>query len=274
MNIFFTKTNYKFAKNANKSNSAVLTFIPDTLNMKKTALITGATSGIGMATAIRFASEGINLILCGRRDERLLELKKKLQPKVDVHTLCFDVSDKKATFAAISNLPPEFSTIDILINNAGNAYGLDSIESGKIADWEFMIDINLKGLLYVSKAVLQNMMKNNSGHIINIGSTAAKNVYKKGNVYCATKHSVDALTKGMRIDLKEHGIKVGSIHPGLTETEFSKVRFHGNKEKADEVYNNVISLKPEDLADIIHFVISRPYHINISDLVAMPISQN
>lgn len=242
--------------------------------MRKTALITGATSGIGRATAIRFAKEGINLIVCGRREDRLIELQKELNSTVNVHILCFDVRDKEATFSSISNLPPEYQKIDILINNAGNAYGLDSIESGETDDWEAMIDINLKGLLYVSKAVLKSMIKSQSGHIINIGSTSAKSVYKKGNVYCATKHSVDALTKGMRIDLKEHGIKVGAVHPGLTETEFSEVRFHGDKERADKVYEEVISLKPEDLADIIHFVISRPYHVNISDLVAMPISQD
>jgi 3-hydroxy acid dehydrogenase/malonic semialdehyde reductase len=243
-------------------------------NMSKTALITGATSGIGKATAIRFAEEGIDLIICGRREERLLQLKNELGSKVKVHVLCFDVRDKKATHASISNLPIEFSNIDILINNAGNAYGLDSIESGSIDDWESMIDINIKGLLYVSKAVLNYMMEKKSGHIINVGSTAAKSVYKKGNVYCASKHSVDALTKGMRIDLKEHGIKVGVVHPGLTDTEFSEVRFHGDKVKADEVYNDVITLKAEDLADIIYFVVSRPYHVNISDLVAMPITQD
>jgi NADP-dependent 3-hydroxy acid dehydrogenase YdfG len=242
--------------------------------MKKIALITGATSGIGKATAIRFAEEGIDLILCGRRKDRLVELQNNLNTKANVHILCFDVQDKVATNSAISNLPTEFSSIDILINNAGNAYGLDSIETGELEDWEAMININLKGLLYVSKAVLKYMVANKSGHIINIGSTAAKSVYKKGNVYCATKHSIDALTKGMRIDLKEHGIKVGAVHPGLTETEFSEVRFHGDKEKAQEVYKKSNPLQPEDLADIIHFVISRPYHVNISDLVAMPISQD
>lgn len=242
--------------------------------MKKIALITGATSGIGKATAIRFAEEGIDLILCGRRKDRLVELQNNLNTKANVHILCFDVQDKVATNSAISNLPTEFSSIDILINNAGNAYGLDSIENGELEDWEAMININLKGLLYVSKAVLKYMVANKSGHIINIGSTAAKSVYKKGNVYCATKHSIDALTKGMRIDLKEHGIKVGAVHPGLTETEFSEVRFHGDKEKAQEVYKKSNPLQPEDLADIIHFVISRPYHVNISDLVAMPIYQD
>lgn len=242
--------------------------------MSKNALITGATSGIGKATAIRFAKEGINLVLCGRRKNRLEELQKELSLLVKVEILCFDVRDKEAVKKNLVELPSGFSTIDILINNAGNAYGLDSFESGNMDDWEAMIDINIKGLLYVSNAIVKHMMIQKSGHIINIGSTAAKTVYKKGNVYCASKHSIDALTKGMRVDLKEHGIKVGIVHPGLTRTEFSEVRFHGDVETAAKVYEDVISLEPEDLADIIHFVVTRPYHVNISDLVAMPISQN
>ena len=241
--------------------------------MKKTALITGATSGIGLATAIRFAEEGINLILCGRRKERLLSIQHQLISKVNVHVLSFDVQDKKSVLKAISSIPNDFSAIDILINNAGNAYGLDSFEEGDFNDWDSMIDINLRGLLYVSKAIIKSMIQNKSGHIINIGSTAGKLVYPKGNVYCATKHAVDALTKGMRVDLKEHGIKVGVVHPGLTETEFSEVRFHGDKERANKVYKDIDALQPEDLADIIYFVVSRPYHVNISDLVAMPIQQ-
>ena len=241
--------------------------------MKKTALITGATSGIGLATAIRFAEEGINLILCGRRKDRLLSIQHQLSSKVNVHVLSFDVQDKKSVLKAISSIPNDFSVIDILINNAGNAYGLDSFEEGDFNDWDSMIDINLRGLLYVSKAIIKSMIQNKSGHIINIGSTAGKRVYPKGNVYCATKHAVDALTKGMRVDLKEHGIKVGVVHPGLTETEFSEVRFHGDKERANKVYKDIDALQPEDLADIIYFVVSRPYHVNISDLVAMPIQQ-
>jgi|TARA_B110000261_G_scaffold102242_1_gene115104 3-hydroxy acid dehydrogenase/malonic semialdehyde reductase len=241
--------------------------------MKKTALITGATSGIGLATAIRFAEEGINLILCGRRKDRLLSIQHQLSSKVNVHVLSFDVQDKKSVLKAISSIPNDFSVIDILINNAGNAYGLDSFEEGDFNDWDSMIDINLRGLLYVSKAIIKSMIQNKSGHIINIGSTAGKLVYPKGNVYCATKHAVDALTKGMRVDLKEHGIKVGVVHPGLTETEFSEVRFHGDKERANKVYKDIDALQPEDLADIIYFVVSRPYHVNISDLVAMPIQQ-
>lgn len=242
--------------------------------MKKIALITGATSGIGKATAIRFAKEGIDLILCGRRKDRLESLQAELESKVSVHIQSFDLQKKEEVNTAISQLPKEFSSIDILINNAGNAYGLDSFDEGDFQDWDSMIDVNLKGLLYVSKAVVKTMMNRKSGHIINIGSTSAKQVYKKGNVYCATKHAVDALTKGMRIDLKEYGIKVGAIHPGLTQTEFSEVRFHGDKKRAENVYKDVISLQPEDLADIIHFVVSRPYHVNISDLIAMPISQD
>lgn len=242
--------------------------------MSKNALITGATSGIGKATAIRFAKEGINLIICGRRKDRLEELQKELSSLVKVEILCFDVRDKEAVKKNLTKLPASFLTIDVLINNAGNAYGLDSFESGDMDDWDAMIDINVKGLLYVSNAVVQHMMNQKSGHVINIGSTAAKTVYKKGNVYCASKHSIDALTKGMRIDLKEHGIKVGIVHPGLTHTEFSEVRFHGDAKTAAKVYEDVVSLNPEDLADIIHFVVTRPYHVNISDLVAMPITQN
>jgi NADP-dependent 3-hydroxy acid dehydrogenase YdfG len=242
--------------------------------MIKTALITGATSGIGKATATRFADEGINLILCGRRLDRLKVIQEELGEKVKVHILAFDVRDKEEVAKLIDGLPEEFSNIDVLINNAGNAYGLDSFENGDLDDWESMMDINVKGLLYVSKAVIKKMMPRKSGHIINIGSTAAKTVYAKGNVYCASKHAVDALTKGMRVDLKEHNIKVGAVHPGFTKTEFSEVRFHGDKERADKVYSDIVSLEPEDLADIIHFVISRPYHVNISDLVAMPITQD
>lgn len=240
--------------------------------MKKTAFITGATSGIGRATAHEFAKHGINLVLCGRRQERLDTIKSALERQTDVHTLNFDVRDKDATFKAIDSLPSEFATIDILINNAGNAHGLDFIQDGDIDDWDAMMDINVKGLLYVSKAIIPQMSERRSGHIINIGSSAGKEVYPKGNVYCASKHAVDAITKGMRIDLNPFGIKVCAINPGLVETEFSQVRFKGDA-IADGVYKGYKALQPEDIAEIIHFAITRPAHVNIADLLVFPTAQ-
>lgn len=239
----------------------------------KTALITGATSGIGKSTAIALAKHGMNLILCGRRKDRLEQLQKELSHHVDVHTLCFDVREKETVLAAIESLPKAFSTIDILINNAGNAHGLDPIQTGSIEDWDAMIDINVKGLLYVSKAVIPKMIDQKSGHIINIGSIAGKEVYPNGNVYCASKHAVDAINRGMLLDLNKYGIKVGAIHPGLVETEFSNVRFKGDDERADKVYKGFDPLAPEDIADIIAFVVTRPYHVNISDLIVLPTAQ-
>ncbi|MBT8283222.1 MAG: SDR family NAD(P)-dependent oxidoreductase [Muriicola sp.] len=240
---------------------------------QKTAFITGATSGIGRATAELFASNGINLVLCGRRQTKLDALQESLKTKTKVHTLNFDVRDKEAVETAIQSLPEDFASIDILVNNAGNAHGLDPIQSGDLADWDAMIDINVKGLLYVSKAILPGMIRRKSGHIINIGSTAGKEVYPRGNVYCASKHAVDAINQGMRLDLNEYGIRVGAVNPGLVETEFSEVRFKGDEEKAKKVYQGYQPLKAEDIADIIHFVITRPYHVNIADLVVMPTAQ-
>ena len=234
--------------------------------MKKTALITGATSGIGRATAHEFAKHGINLILCGRRQERLDSVQKALSRETDVYTLNFDVRDRKQTFEAIASLPKEFQKIDILINNAGNAHGLDPIQTGSLDDWDAMMDINVKGLLYVSKAIIPGMTERNSGHIINIGSSAGKEVYPNGNVYCGSKHAVLAITEGMRIDLNPFGIKVGAINPGLVETEFSEVRFKGDS-KADNVYKGYKALQPEDVADVIYFAISRPAHVNIADVL-------
>ncbi|NJB36934.1 SDR family NAD(P)-dependent oxidoreductase [Croceivirga sp. JEA036] len=242
--------------------------------MEKTVLITGATSGIGKETAKYFAHKGnFKLILCGRRTERLESLMQELSPKTAVTTLSFDVRDKKAVFHAIENLPDAFSEIDILINNAGNAHGLDPIQRGSIDDWDAMLDINVKGLLYVSKAVMPQMVARRAGHIIHIGSTAGKEVYPNGNVYCASKHAVDAINKGMRLDLNQYGIRVGAINPGLVATEFSEVRFKGDEERASKVYQGYQPLKPEDIADIIHFVVTRPYHVNIADLVVMPTAQ-
>tara|TARA_A100001391_G_scaffold184605_1_gene152598 strand:+ start:193 stop:954 length:762 start_codon:yes stop_codon:yes gene_type:complete len=239
----------------------------------KTAFITGATSGIGMATARLFAENGLKLILCGRREERLKSLSEELSKITEVHTLKFDIRNKEAVFAAVQSLPEEFTTIDILINDAGNAHGMDTIDEGNIDDWDAMLDINVKGLLYVSKAILPKMMERKSGHIINIGSTAGKEVYPKGNVYCASKHAVDAINQGMRLDLNGKGIKVGAINPGLVQTEFSEVRFKGDSEKAEKVYQGYTPLKPEDVADIIWFAVTRPPHVNIADLTVMCLDQ-
>ena len=234
--------------------------------MSRTALITGATSGIGRATAYEFTKHGLKLILCGRRQERLDIIKKELSALTDVITLNFDVRDKNTTLEAIANLPEEFKTIDILINNAGNAHGLDPIQSGNLDDWDAMMDINVKGLLYVSKAIIPQMTERKSGHIINIGSSAGKEVYPKGNVYCGSKHAVVAITEGMRIDLNPFGIKVTAINPGLVETEFSKVRFK-NDPIADTVYKGYKALQPEDIAEAIYFAVSRPPHVNIADIL-------
>ncbi|WP_179352877.1 SDR family NAD(P)-dependent oxidoreductase [Winogradskyella vidalii] len=234
--------------------------------MKKTALITGATSGIGRATAYEFAKHGINLVLCGRRQERLNTIQEALSDIVNVHTLNFDVRDKAETLKAIASLPQEFKQIDILINNAGNAHGLDPIQNGDLDDWDAMIDINVKGLLYVSKAIIPGMTERQSGQIINIGSSAGKEVYPNGNVYCGSKHAVLAITEGMRIDLNPFEIKVGAINPGLVETEFSEVRFKGDA-IANNVYKGYKALQAEDVAEVIYFAVSRPAHVNIADVL-------
>ncbi len=239
----------------------------------KIALITGATSGIGRATAYLFAESGAKLILCGRRQERLQNISKELTHKTEVHILQFDIRDKEAVFKNIENLPKAFSNIDILINNAGNAHGLDPFQNGNTDDWDAMLDINVKGLLYMSKAVLPVMLKNKSGHIINIGSTAGKEVYPNGNVYCASKYAVDAINQGIRLDLNGKGIRVGAINPGLVETEFSEVRFKGDTDRAEKVYQNFTPLRPEDIADIILFAVTRPPHVNIADLTVMCLDQ-
>ncbi len=239
------------------------------------ALITGATSGIGKSTAIEFAKNGYNLIITGRREERLLEMKTSLEKdhSTKVLTLCFDVREEKEVDAAIKSIPGDFKTIDILVNNAGLAAGLSTIQDGKLAHWEQMIDTNIKGLLYVTKHVSQIMIANKKGHIINVGSIAGKEVYANGNVYCATKHAVDALNKGMRIDLLPHGIKVSAVNPGMVETEFSIVRFDGDEERAKKVYENIVPLKPEDIAETIYWMASRPAHVNINDIIIMPTIQ-
>lgn len=239
----------------------------------KTALITGATSGIGKATAEIFAKNNINLILCGRRNQRLIALKNQLSKITNVTILQFDVSKKSEVFNAIQSLPKEFQKIDILINNAGNAHGLSTIQDGSIDDWDAMIDINVKGLLYVSKAILPQMVERNTGFVVNIGSIAGKEVYPNGNVYCASKYAVNALNKAMRLDLNKHNIRVSAIHPGAVETEFSEVRFKGDKQKAANVYKGFNALQAQDIAEIIYFVISRPAHVNIEDLIVYPTAQ-
>lgn len=238
-----------------------------------TAFITGATSGIGKATAELFAKNNINLILCGRRKERLEELQNELLELTNVTTLQFDVRNKEDVFKAVESLPSEFQKIDILINNAGNAHGLSTIQDGSVDDWDAMLDINVKGLLYVSKAILPQMVERNSGFVVNIGSIAGKEVYPNGNVYCASKHAVNALNKAMRIDLNKHNIRVSGIHPGAVETEFSEVRFKGDVDKAKNVYKGFDALQAKDIAEIIHFVITRPVHVNIEDLVVYPTAQ-
>jgi NADP-dependent 3-hydroxy acid dehydrogenase YdfG len=239
----------------------------------RTALITGATSGIGQATARVFAKNGIRLILCGRREDRLNSIASELKQLTAVHTLLFDVRDRDTVFEKLKQLPEEFSEIDVLINNAGNAHGMETIENGNMDDWDAMLDINVKGLLYMSKAVLPKMIARKSGHIINIGSTAGKEVYPKGNVYCASKFAVDAINQGMRIDLNGKGIKVGAINPGLVATEFSEVRFKGDIERAYKVYQGFTPLQAEDIADIIWFAVTRPPHVNIADLTVMCLDQ-
>jgi len=243
--------------------------------MSEIALITGATSGIGAACAQVFAREGYNLILTGRRQERLEKLAAALtnQFKVKVFTLTFDIRDREQVNEKLEALPAEWQEIAILVNNAGLSLGLDPIQNGNIEDWETMIDTNIKGLLYVSRKVSAWMISQRKGHIINIGSIAAKEVYANGNVYCATKHAVDALNKGMRIDLLPYEIKVTAVHPGFTATEFSEVRFKGDTQKATHVYEGYLPLKAEDIAESIWFAASRPAHVNVSDLLIMPSAQ-
>jgi len=240
---------------------------------KRIALITGATSGIGEATARILAANQFQLILCGRRKDRLQKLADELKAKTEITTLSFEVRNQKEVAASIDSLPPAWKEIDVLINNAGNAHGLDPIQTGSVDDWDAMMDINVKGLLYVTKAVLPVMVNRNAGHIINIGSIAGKEVYGNGNVYCASKFAVDALTKGMRIDLNAHSIKVTAIHPGLVETEFSLVRFKGDEQRAATVYKGFEPLQAKDIADLILFALTRPPHVVIADLVVLPTAQ-
>jgi NADP-dependent 3-hydroxy acid dehydrogenase YdfG len=243
--------------------------------MKKIALITGATSGIGRATALLLAENGYSLILTGRRIELLDNLKKEIEVKykADVLPLAFDIQDKAQVDSAINNLHERWKKIDVLINNAGLAAGLSHVQDGLEDDWERMIDTNIKGLLYITRRVAPMMAERKSGHIINIGSIAGTEVYENGNVYCATKHAVDALSKAMRVDLLKENVKVSQVRPGMVETEFSLVRYHGDEEKAKKVYDGVTPLFAEDIAQTILFVLTRPAHVNINDIVVTPTQQ-
>jgi 3-hydroxy acid dehydrogenase / malonic semialdehyde reductase len=243
--------------------------------MNKIALITGATSGIGEACARLFAAQNYHLIMTGRRQDRLKVLANELSGKyaVKVETLNFDVRNLKEVTAKLESLSQEWRNVDVLINNAGLSQGLDPIDKGSIDDWDTMIDTNIKGLLYVTRIVSGWMVERKSGHIVNLGSIAGKETYANGNVYCATKHAVDSLNKAMRIDLLPYHIKVTGIHPGAVETEFSEVRFKGDKERAKKVYEGFDALTAQDIADVIWYSVSLPAHVNINDLVIMPTAQ-
>ncbi|MCC5944607.1 MAG: SDR family NAD(P)-dependent oxidoreductase [Bernardetiaceae bacterium] len=242
--------------------------------MKNTiALITGASSGIGYATAVCFAENGIDIIVCGRRMERLENLWKEYENKVNVLPLAFDITNPAEVKNAIATLPKEWKNIDILVNNAGNAHGLAPIHEGDIADWEAMIDTNVKGLLYVSRAVIPNMVKRKAGHVVNLGSIAGTESYAQGNVYCASKHAVAALSEAMRIDLHAHGIRVSEVKPGLVETEFSLVRFKGDADLAAKTYEGYEPLQAQDIAELIYFIVTRPARVNIADALILPAAQ-
>ncbi|MFD2513683.1 SDR family NAD(P)-dependent oxidoreductase [Pontibacter locisalis] len=240
--------------------------------MARIAFVTGATSGIGWATAVELAKNGYHIIATGRRTERLEELKQEIT-NMPVYTLAFDVRDKDAVQQAVNSLPEEWQQIEVLINNAGNAHGLAPFQEGSLEDWDAMMDINVKGLLYVSHAVLPLMQKQKKGHIINIGSIAGKEVYPNGNVYCASKHAVDAISKAMRIDLVQEGIKVSEVNPGLVETEFSEVRFKGDTARAASVYKGYQALQAQDIAELISFIVTRPAHVNLAEVLVLPTAQ-
>ena len=239
------------------------------------ALITGATSGFGRAIALKFAEHGWDVIIAGRRENRLEDLKHLILDTYDVKvfTLSFDVRNREAVEEELNALPHFWKEIDVLVNNAGLAAGLSTIQEGDINDWDQMIDTNVKGLLYVSRTVLPWMIARKQGHVINIGSTAGKDAYANGNVYCGTKFAVDAITKSMRIDLLPHQIKVTAVNPGAAETEFSLVRFKGNAEKAKAVYNGIEALQADDIAEIVWFAASRPKHVVLNDIVVTPLAQ-
>jgi len=241
----------------------------------KTAFVTGVTSGFGYAFALRLARLGYQLIITGRRAGRLTELSEKIKTEygVNVFPLCFDVRDNEQCIKAVASIPDEFKTIDLLVNNAGLAAGAAPFDECDTYDFERMIDTNVKGLLYITKLIVPRMIEQKSGQIVNISSIAGIEVYPNGTVYCASKHAVNAITKGLRIDLIKHGIKVSSISPGLVETEFSIVRYHGDTEKAKAVYTGLIPLNAEDIADALEFIVSRPDHVNIIDIQINPKQQ-
>lgn len=241
--------------------------------MKRLALITGATSGIGLATAKLFANANIDLIVCGRNKNKLQQLEQELSQKVSVVSLCFDVSKNAEVISAINSLNDKCKQIDILINCAGNAHGLSSIENGDTADWDKMIDANVKGLLYVSKMIMPLMVAKNSGHIVNISSVAGKYTYQNGAVYCASKKAVEAISEGMRLDLTQYGIKVTNIAPGAVKTDFSLVRFKGDEERAAKVYEGFNPINPEDVADAILYAINAPANVTIADIVLYAAAQ-
>lgn len=241
--------------------------------MNKTALVTGASSGIGKAVSKALFALGYNIVICGRRKGKLEGLKKELGDESRVHILLFDVRERTEVLRQIAELPERFQEIDLLVNNAGNAHGLDPFQKGDLDDWDKMIDTNVKGLLYVSKAVVPGMAERKGGMIINIGSIAGKEVYPMGNVYSASKFAVDAINQGMRLDLHSLGIRVGAINPGLVETEFSEVRFKGDNEKAGKVYQGYSPLQAEDIADLVKFMATRPAHVNIADVLILPTDQ-
>jgi 3-hydroxy acid dehydrogenase / malonic semialdehyde reductase len=243
--------------------------------MKRIALITGATSGIGEAAALLLARNNFNIIITGRRGNLLKKVGEKIESETnsEVIELCFDIRKHPEVIRALDTIPDEWKKIDVLVNNAGLAAGLDRFNEGNLDDWEQMIDTNIKGLIYISREISGWMIKQGSGHIINIGSIAGKEVYDKGNVYCATKFAVDALSRGMRIDLVQHNIKVTCINPGMVETEFSLVRFKGDKKRADKVYEGLKPLYAEDIAEAILFIVTRPPHVNINEMLIMPTAQ-
>ncbi|MDD8017269.1 MAG: SDR family oxidoreductase [Bacteroidota bacterium] len=242
----------------------------------KIVLVTGATSGIGKSTAAKFAEHGANIVLCARRSDRLKQFSDELKKKfgINVHTVQLDVRQAQKVESAIATLPQEWKNISILVNNAGLSRGLDTIQEGKISDWDEMIDTNVKGLLYVTRAVLPGMIERREGHVINVGSIAGHWSYPKGNVYNASKFAVRALNEGMKMDLLGTPIRVTSVDPGLVETEFSIVRFHGDKERASNVYKGMTPLTPDDVADTIVWAATRPPHVNISEIVVMPVDQS
>ncbi|SMO78322.1 NADP-dependent 3-hydroxy acid dehydrogenase YdfG [Saccharicrinis carchari] len=245
------------------------------METNKIALITGATSGIGEATSKELAQLGYNTILTGRRSTRLNKLKQEIETtyQTEVLTLCFDIQDQQQTTYALNSIPTHWRNIDVLINNAGLAYGAEKIDEDAWDKWAQMLDTNVKGLLFLSKEVIKWMVQKKQGHIVNISSIAGINVYEGGSIYCASKHAVNAITKGMRIDLLKHNIKVTSVSPGMVETEFSLVRYDGNRDKANQVYRGITPLSAIDVAEAIVFVVSRPAHVNINDILIMPTQQ-